>query len=103
QDNKKLPAFMALLARRGVAWEECAFAGDDIPDLPLLRRVALPIAVANAVTEVKAAASLVTQRAGGDAAVREIAETLLQARGVWDELIHRYLLERGDVQASYAG
>ncbi len=98
-DNKKLPAFESLLARRRIEWNECAFVGDDLPDLPLLRRVALPIAVANAVAEVKAAADLVTAAAGGAAAMREVAETLLKARGVWDDLVRRYLEQRGDVEA----
>ena len=99
QDNRKLPAFAALLARRGVTWDECAFVGDDLPDLPLLRRVALPIAVANAVPEVKAAARLVTAAAGGQAAVREVAELILKARGAWEDLVQQYLQERGDVEA----
>src|SRR3989449_8088361 len=51
---RKLPVFEALLERRGLAWEEGAFVGDDLADLPLLTRVGLPIAVANGVTEVKA-------------------------------------------------
>src|SRR5881398_3756434 len=50
---RKLPVFEALLERRGLAWEECAFVGDDLADLPLLTRVGLPIAVANGVTEVR--------------------------------------------------
>jgi 3-deoxy-D-manno-octulosonate 8-phosphate phosphatase (KDO 8-P phosphatase) len=99
QDKHKLPAFAALLERRGVSFDESAFVGDDIPDLLILRRVALPIAVANAVPEVKAAARLVTAAAGGDAAVREVAETILKARGVWDDLVQRYLQERGNVEA----
>src|SRR5213595_2276159 len=52
---RKLPLFEALRERRGLAWEECAFVGDDLADLPLLTRVGLPIAVPNAVAEVKAA------------------------------------------------
>ncbi len=102
QDNHKLPAFEAMLARRGVTWDESAFVGDDIPDLPILRRVALPIAVANAVPEVKAAVRLVTAAAGGQAAVREVAEIILKARGVWEELVQQYLQERGDVEAPEA-
>ena len=97
QDNKKLPAFEALLARRGLAWEECAFVGDDLPDLPLLARVGLPIAVANAVSEAKAAARVVTTLAGGHGAVREVAELILKARGEWDALLAQYFVERGDV------
>jgi 3-deoxy-D-manno-octulosonate 8-phosphate phosphatase (KDO 8-P phosphatase) len=97
--GRKLATFAAMLARRGVAWDECAFVGDDLADLPLLNRVALPIAVANAVPEVKAAAALVTRRAGGEGAVREVAETILKARHVWDDLVQQYLQERGDVEA----
>ncbi len=100
QDNPKLAAFATILARRRVEWDECAFVGDDLPDLPLLTRVALPIAVANAVSEVKAAAALVTRRAGGDGAVREVAETILKARRVWNDLVQQYLQERGDVEAA---
>ncbi|HEX4602027.1 MAG TPA: HAD hydrolase family protein [Gemmatimonadales bacterium] len=94
---RKLPAFEALLARRGLAWEQCAFVGDDLADLPVLTRVALPIAVANAVAEVKAAARVVTSVAGGQGAVREVAELILQARGEWQGLLTQYFLERGDV------
>src|SRR6266568_2397221 len=50
---RKLPAFEALLERRALTWNECAFVGDDLADLPLLNRVGLPIAVANGVAEVK--------------------------------------------------
>jgi len=99
QDNPKLAPFATILARRGVAWNECAFVGDDLPDLPVLTRVALPIAVANAVPEVKAAATFVTKRSGGDGAVREVAEIILKARGVWKSLLQQYLQERGDVEA----
>ncbi len=97
--GRKLTAFAALLARRGLDWSDCAFVGDDLADLPLLTRVALPIAVANAVPEVKAAARVVTERPGGQGVVREIAELLLQARreGEWERLVAEYLQERGDV------
>src|SRR2546425_8320518 len=97
--GRKLATFEAMLARRGVAWDECAFVGDDLADLPLLTRVALPIAVANAVSEVKAAAAIVTRRGGGGGALREVAETILKARRVWNDLLQQYLQERGDVEA----
>ena len=101
QDKKKLPVFEAMLARRGIAWEEAAFVGDDLPDLPLLQRVGLPIAVANAVPEVKAAARLVTARAGGEGAAREVAELILRSRGEWQDLVTKYFLERGDVASGH--
>ena len=101
QDKDKLPAFEAMLARRGIAWEETAFVGDDLPDLPLLQRVALPIAVANAVPEVHAVARIVTERAGGAGAAREVAELILRTRGEWQELVTKYFVERGDVASGH--
>ncbi len=96
---RKLPLFEGMLARRQIRWEEACFIGDDLPDLPVLRRVALPVAVANACDEVKAASRIVTAAAGGRGAVRELAETLLKARGAWPDLVRTYLRERGDVAA----
>ena len=90
---RKLEAFGELLERRGIAWEEAAFVGDDLADLQVMRRVGLPIAVANAVAEVKAVASFVTRASGGHGAVREAVEALLKARGQWAELLERYFME----------
>jgi 3-deoxy-D-manno-octulosonate 8-phosphate phosphatase (KDO 8-P phosphatase) len=93
---RKLPAFESIMAHHGVGYDACGFAGDDLADLPLLTRVALPIAVANAVPEVKAVTAYETRVSGGRGAVREIAEVILRARGVWDDLVHDYLAERDD-------
>jgi len=99
----KLPAFEALLTRRGIQFDECAFAGDDLADLPVLSRVALPIAVPNAVAEVRAVADLVARAPGGHGAVREIAEAIVRARGAWDTVVEQYLTERGDAAYRAAG
>src|SRR2546426_12776841 len=80
---RKLPVFEALLERRGLAWEECAFVGDDLADLPLLTRVGLPIAVANGVTEVKAAARVVTTVPGGQGARSEERCVGKECRSRW--------------------
>lgn len=90
----KLPIVRDLIARLGIAWSEVAFMGDDLVDLPVLRRVGLPIAVANAVPEVMAEARWVTKRRGGEGAVRELVETLLRARGEWTERVDAYVAER---------
>jgi 3-deoxy-D-manno-octulosonate 8-phosphate phosphatase (KDO 8-P phosphatase) len=90
---RKLETFGALLERRGIAWEDAAFVGDDLADLQVLRRVGLPFAVANAVEEVKAVAAYVTRAQGGHGAVREVVEVLLKARGLWAELLERYFAE----------
>ena len=91
---RKAPAFEEVLQRHGIRWEEAAFVGDDLADLPILRRVGLPIAVANAVAEVKQVAAYVTQAAGGHGAVREVVETLLRARGEWSDILDRYFAEQ---------
>jgi len=90
----KLPVVRSLLERHGLDWEEVAMVGDDLPDLPVLRRVGLPIAVANAVQEVREAALWSTVATGGRGAVRELAEALLRARGEWDAALRRYLAPR---------
>jgi 3-deoxy-D-manno-octulosonate 8-phosphate phosphatase (KDO 8-P phosphatase) len=93
---RKVEALREVLVRRGVAWEDVAFVGDDLADLQVMRRVGLPIAVANAVPEIRAAAAYVTSAAGGHGAVREIADALLRARGVWPEMLQRYFTEPVD-------
>jgi 3-deoxy-D-manno-octulosonate 8-phosphate phosphatase (KDO 8-P phosphatase) len=67
---RKASAFEQVLQRLGVGWQEVAFVGDDLADLPILRRVGLPIAVANAVAEVKAISAYTTSARGGHGAVR---------------------------------
>jgi 3-deoxy-D-manno-octulosonate 8-phosphate phosphatase (KDO 8-P phosphatase) len=87
---RKAAAFQEVLERHGIEWDEVAFVGDDLADLPILRRVGLPIAVANAVTEVKQIAAYITRAQGGHGAVREVIETLLRARGEWPDILERY-------------
>jgi 3-deoxy-D-manno-octulosonate 8-phosphate phosphatase (KDO 8-P phosphatase) len=87
---RKLAALDELLTGRRIGWDEVAFVGDDLADLPVLRRVGLPIAVANAVTDVKAVARYVTLASGGHGAVREVVELLLRARGEWADILERY-------------
>jgi 3-deoxy-D-manno-octulosonate 8-phosphate phosphatase (KDO 8-P phosphatase) len=82
RDEKSAP-YEEILRLAQARDEEVAFVGDDLPDLPVLRRVGLAIAVANAVPEIKKAAHLVTKRSGGDGAVREVIEFILKAQGKW--------------------
>jgi 3-deoxy-D-manno-octulosonate 8-phosphate phosphatase (KDO 8-P phosphatase) len=91
---RKVAAFADVLQRRGLLWEDAAYVGDDLADLPVLRKVGLPIAVANAVSEVKAVAAHVTVAAGGHGAVREVVEALLRARGEWADTLERYFSEQ---------
>jgi 3-deoxy-D-manno-octulosonate 8-phosphate phosphatase (KDO 8-P phosphatase) len=79
----KLGVFEKLCARHAVRAAEAACMGDDLPDLPLLRRAGLAVAPADAVAEVRRAAGWVTRAPGGGGAVREVVEALLRARGAW--------------------
>ncbi len=89
--HNKIKDFDELLAEANSTAEEVAFVGDDVVDIPLMRRAGLAIAVADAVAEVRAAAHLVTQLPGGYGAVREVTDWLLQTQGRWPELMRRYL------------
>jgi 3-deoxy-D-manno-octulosonate 8-phosphate phosphatase (KDO 8-P phosphatase) len=91
---RKAAAFEQVLQRLGIGWHEVAFVGDDLADLPILRRVGLPIAVSNAVAEVKEISAYTTKAQGGHGAVREVIEALLRARGEWSAILDRYFREQ---------
>ena len=79
-----------VLQREGVRWEECAMVGDDLPDVPMLRRVGWPIAVADASAEVLPFARTITRAHAGFGAVREVVEMLLRHNGTWARVLDRY-------------
>ncbi len=89
-DTEKLPIFNEILAQSGFSPDQVAYLGDDLTDAILMRRVGLAVAVANAVPEVKALAHYVTRACGGSGALREVAEILLDARGLWPEILAHY-------------
>jgi len=86
----KLTPFNDLLKRFKVSPEEICFIGDDLIDLPVLKRVGLAVSVPNAVEETKAAAHYVTSKAGGRGAVREICDLILKSQEKWAEVTSRY-------------
>ncbi len=85
--GEKLGAYQEILRRAGLQDRHVAYMGDDLPDLPVLERVGLAVAVANAVPEVKTAAQFITQRSGGAGAVREVVELVLKSQGRWAKAI----------------
>jgi 3-deoxy-D-manno-octulosonate 8-phosphate phosphatase (KDO 8-P phosphatase) len=87
---EKIPILEEILNRSGIPAAQVAYIGDDLTDVVIMNRVALGIAPANARPEVKRSAKLVTQSAGGQGAVREVAELLLKAQGHWDDLLRKY-------------
>ena len=86
----KLPTFRELLERHGLDEEEAAYIGDDIVDIPVMKRAGLSFTVADAEQYVKEVAHFVAGRNGGRGAVREIIDLLLKARGEWDTVTAKY-------------
>ena len=91
---RKIPILQELLDSRGLNWTEVAVLGDDLADLPLMKRAGLPATVANGTAEVCRAAAWQSTKEGGRGAVREFVEALLRARGEWTGLVDEYCRER---------
>jgi 3-deoxy-D-manno-octulosonate 8-phosphate phosphatase (KDO 8-P phosphatase) len=85
----KLPAYEEILQKAEVSDFAVAFIGDDLPDIPLMRRAGLAVAVGDAVPEVKHAAHYVTRAFGGQGAVRETVELILKSKGIWEAMIDK--------------
>lgn len=90
QDNKLL-ALDQILAAEKITADEVAYVGDDIIDLPVMRRCGFAVAVPNARKEVKEAAHFVTDHRGGDGAARDTIEFILKAQGKFDQILEKYL------------
>lgn len=85
----KMPAYEDVLRKAEVSDDEVAFVGDDLPDIPLLRRVGLAVAVGDGVGEVKKVAHYTTRALAGHGAIREAVELILRSKGIWEEMIEK--------------
>jgi len=85
----KIPAYEEILSKAGVPDSAVAYVGDDLPDLTVMRRVGLAVAVGDAVPEVKKAAHYVTKSAAGHGAIRDAVELILKSKGIWEEMIDK--------------
>lgn len=85
-----MPFYQELLKKLHLTDTQVSHMGDDLPDLPLINRVGLSIAVQNAVPEIKAKAHWTTENKGGKGAIREMCELLLRAQNHWSNLLKRY-------------
>jgi 3-deoxy-D-manno-octulosonate 8-phosphate phosphatase (KDO 8-P phosphatase) len=85
----KLPAYEEILRKAGLPDAAVAFVGDDLPDIPLMQRVGLAVAVSDAVADVKKVAHYTTRALAGHGAVREAVELILKSKGVWEEMIEK--------------
>lgn len=85
----KMPAYEEILQKADVSDSAVAFIGDDLPDIPLLRRAGLAVAVGDAVPEVKKVAHYTTKAVAGHGAVREAVELVLRSKGIWEQMIDK--------------
>lgn len=85
----KIPAYEEILRKAGLEDSAVAFVGDDLPDLPILNRVGLAVAVGDAVPEVKKAAHFTTKALAGHGAIREAIELILKSKGIWEKMIDK--------------
>jgi 3-deoxy-D-manno-octulosonate 8-phosphate phosphatase (KDO 8-P phosphatase) len=92
--SEKIGVFEEILGKEGLDAAEAAYMGDDVIDLPVLRRCGLAVAVANARKEVKDEAHLVTENGGGRGAIRDTVEYILRAQGKWESAVERYIHDR---------
>jgi 3-deoxy-D-manno-octulosonate 8-phosphate phosphatase (KDO 8-P phosphatase) len=84
---QKTAAYEEILQKTGVPESAVAYVGDDLPDLPIMKRVGLAAAVGDAVPEVKRAAHFVAKAHAGKGAVREVVELILKSKGIWEEML----------------
>ena len=89
KQGHKIAAYEDVLRRTGAKESEVAFLGDDLPDLTIMHRVGLAVAVGNATPEVRRAAHYRTKAHGGKGAARELIELILKSKGVWEEMIDK--------------
>ena len=93
----KRAAYADIKERTGLLDEEIAYIGDDIVDLPILRRVGLPCTVGDAVPEVRDAAQIIAAAPGGRGAVREIYEIILKSQGLWNDVLTVFLQNEDEI------
>lgn len=88
--SDKAEGYARIKAETGFSDRDIAYVGDDMVDLPVLRRVGFAVAVGDAWEGVKKVSDYVTDHPGGHGAVREVAELVLRAQGYWAEIVNSY-------------
>jgi len=89
--DDKIRAFEEILAKAAVNEAQVAYVGDDLTDIPLIKRVGFGVAVGDAAPETRSVAHYVTQAPGGSGAIREVVESILKSQGRWSDLVSHYL------------
>jgi 3-deoxy-D-manno-octulosonate 8-phosphate phosphatase (KDO 8-P phosphatase) len=88
--HAKTVAFDHIIEKYGLSEKEAAYMGDDVVDIPVFKRVGMPIAVKDAEDSAKDHAAMITENPGGRGAVREVCDFLLKAKGLWESTTREY-------------
>lgn len=88
--KKKTEAYRKILSENGLKDDEVCYIGDDLVDIPVMRKVGFSVAVADSVLEVLEVVDYITKANGGKGAVREVVEKIIKGQGKWDEITARY-------------
>ena len=88
--TNKIEVYEKILKGKNLKDENVGFVGDDLVDIPVLKRVGFSAAVGDAIPEVREVADYVASKKGGEGAVREICELLLKVQNKWEEITERY-------------
>ena len=88
----KVEAFNEILQKKQLSEKEVAYVGDELVDIPLLRKVGFAAAVKDAVEDLKMYVDFITEKNGGQGAVREICELILKTQGKWGEATEKYFM-----------
>ena len=88
-NTKKFSRYEEIKKQFGFSNEEVCYIGDDLPDMPILKKVGFSVAVANARDELKAISDYTTEKSGGNGAVREVIDKILKAQGIFDKLVEK--------------
>ena len=89
-ESSKVRGVENILQEAGLNWPQLCYVGDDVVDAGVLKRAGVGVAVANGVSEARAAADYVTKVGGGEGAVREVVELVLKAQGRWEQIVAEY-------------
>jgi YrbI family 3-deoxy-D-manno-octulosonate 8-phosphate phosphatase len=89
--ERKLPVAQEVMRQWNLQPQQVCYIGDDLTDLPVIRHVGLGVAVADAAADVRAAAAYITRLSGGQGAVREVIEMILQAQSRWEDVLQNYV------------
>ncbi|MBC21055.1 MAG: phenylphosphate carboxylase subunit delta [Planctomycetaceae bacterium] len=88
--EEKLPVVHDIISDLTLSPDQVCYIGDDLPDIPVMQYVGLPVAVADAAIDVRNAAAYISESRGGQGAVREVIERILRIQDRWAESLHRF-------------